>query len=133
MRGSVPRTHKNRKLKKRAFTENSISGNGEIAVGVKILVVKILMIIILAYSAIKIKANIPPLYSTLNPDTSSDSPSARSNGVRFVSANVVMNQQKKMGNSIKAIGICSLKWVVVKLKEKKQKRGIRRIKAILIS
>jgi len=43
-------------------------------------------IIILIYSAKKIKANHPPIYSTLNPDTSSDSPSAKSNGLRFVSA-----------------------------------------------
>jgi len=43
------------------------------------------------YSAIKIRANIPALYSTLNPETSSDSPSAKSNGVRFVSARFVMN------------------------------------------
>lgn len=41
---------------------------------------------ILAYSAIKIKANPPDPYSILNPDTSSDSPSEKSNGVRFVSA-----------------------------------------------
>jgi len=41
---------------------------------------------ILAYSAIKIKANPTPPYSTLNPETSSDSPSAKSKGVRFVSA-----------------------------------------------
>lgn len=38
------------------------------------------------YSLIKIKANIPPPYSMLNPDTISDSPSAISNGVRFDSA-----------------------------------------------
>lgn len=40
---------------------------------------------ILAYSAKKIKVNTPDLYSVLNPDTSSDSPSEKSNGVRFVS------------------------------------------------
>lgn len=51
-----------------------------------------LIIRIFAYSAMKIKANMPPLYSTLNPETSSDSPSAKSNGVRFVSAKFVMNQ-----------------------------------------
>jgi len=43
---------------------------------------------ILVYSAKKIKANPPLLYSTLNPDTNSDSPSAKSKGVRFVSANL---------------------------------------------
>ena len=47
---------------------------------------------ILVYSAMKIKANIPPEYSVLNPDTNSLSPSAKSNGVRFVSARVVVNQ-----------------------------------------
>ena len=45
------------------------------------------------YSAIKIRANKPALYSTLNPDTSSDSPSAKSKGVRLVSAKFVINQK----------------------------------------
>lgn len=42
----------------------------------------------LAYSARKNRANGPPAYSTLNPETSSDSPSVRSKGARFVSAKV---------------------------------------------
>jgi hypothetical protein len=50
-----------------------------------------LIIKIFAYSAMKIIAKIDLLYSVLNPDTSSDSPSARSNGVRFVSARFVTN------------------------------------------
>lgn len=41
-----------------------------------------------AYSARKNRAKGPPAYSTLKPDTSSDSPSVRSNGARFVSARV---------------------------------------------
>lgn len=41
---------------------------------------------ILAYSAIKIKAKPTLPYSILNPETSSDSPSAKSKGVRLVSA-----------------------------------------------
>lgn len=45
----------------------------------------------LAYSAKKNKANDPPAYSTLKPETSSDSPSVRSNGARLVSAKVEMN------------------------------------------
>lgn len=49
------------------------------------------IIIIFAYSAKKKRANGPPAYSTLNPETSSDSPSVRSNGARFVSASVEMN------------------------------------------
>ena len=42
----------------------------------------------LAYSARKNRAKGPPAYSTLNPDTSSDSPSVRSKGARLVSASV---------------------------------------------
>lgn len=52
---------------------------------------------IFVYSAIKINANNPLLYSVLNPDTSSDSPSAKSNGVRFVSAKVVVNHINSNG------------------------------------
>lgn len=44
----------------------------------------------LAYSARKNKAKGPPAYSTLKPETSSDSPSVRSKGARFVSARVEM-------------------------------------------
>lgn len=40
----------------------------------------------LAYSAKKKRANGPPAYSTLKPDTSSDSPSVKSKGARLVSA-----------------------------------------------
>ena len=42
--------------------------------------------IILAYSAINNIANPIDPYSKLNPDTNSDSPSAKSNGLRLVSA-----------------------------------------------
>jgi len=38
------------------------------------------------YSVIKIRENSPPPYSILNPETISDSPSAMSKGVRFLSA-----------------------------------------------
>ena len=63
---------------------------------------KRLIIKILAYSAIKINANIPLLYSTLNPDTNSDSPSAKSNGVRLVSARFVINHIIANGEIIRA-------------------------------
>jgi len=53
---------------------------------------------IFVYSAIKIKANRPLLNSTLKPDTSSDSPSAKSNGVRFVSAKLVINHIAASGS-----------------------------------
>jgi len=55
---------------------------------------------ILAYSAKKIKANPPLLYSTLNPETNSDSPSAKSKGVRLVSAKQLLNHTKANGNKI---------------------------------
>lgn len=56
----------------------------------------------LAYSARKKRANGPAEYSTLNPETSSDSPSVRSKGARLVSASVdtyhiiARGQQEKM-------------------------------------
>lgn len=43
---------------------------------------------IFAYSARKNRAKGPPAYSTLKPETSSDSPSVRSKGARLVSASV---------------------------------------------
>lgn len=52
--------------------------------------VSVFISIMLAYSARKNRANGPAAYSTLNPETSSDSPSVRSNGARFVSARVEM-------------------------------------------
>lgn len=54
---------------------------------------------ILVYSAMKISANNPLLYSTLNPETNSDSPSAKSNGVRFVSAKLVINHKMEIGGN----------------------------------
>ena len=45
----------------------------------------------------KIKANPPLLYSVLNPETSSDSPSAKSKGVRFVSARQDANHIRDKG------------------------------------
>lgn len=50
--------------------------------------VSVFISMMFAYSARKNRANGPAAYSTLNPDTSSDSPSVRSNGARFVSASV---------------------------------------------
>lgn len=73
--------------------------------GVKMATENILMARILVYSAIKIRANGPLLYSVLNPETSSDSPSAWSNGVRFVSASIVTSQIKNIGNKITRSGV----------------------------
>lgn len=49
------------------------------------------MMMMLAYSARKNRANGPAPYSGLNPDPSLDSPSVRSHGAWFVSAKVEMN------------------------------------------
>lgn len=64
---------------------------------IKNVTVNNLIIRILAYSAIKIRAKVDLLYSVLNPETNSDSPSARSNGVRFVSARFVINHKIIIG------------------------------------
>lgn len=84
-RGSVPRTHNNVIIivinKKIEFRD------------LKNIIVEIIdRIIIFIYSAKKISANHPPIYSTLNPDTNSDSPSAKSKGLRLVSAKQLINQ-----------------------------------------
>lgn len=55
----------------------------------------------LAYSAKKINAKPPAPYSTLKPETSSDSPSAKSKGVRLVSAKQEINQTKDKGKEKK--------------------------------
>ena len=54
---------------------------------------------ILEYSARKNSAKGPPAYSTLKPETSSDSPSVRSKGARLVSANVEMYHMAAKGHA----------------------------------
>lgn len=54
------------------------------------------------YSAKKIKINFLFLYSILNPDTNSDSPSDKSKGVRLISASILINNNIIKGvNKIK--------------------------------
>ncbi len=60
---------------------------------------------ILQYSAMKMRANFPPPYSILKPETSSDSPSAKSKGARLVSARRVTNQAINKGGIKKRAGI----------------------------
>lgn len=69
--------------------------------------------IILAYSAIKSIANLIDPYSKLNPETSSDSPSAKSNGLRLVSAKQEINHTPATGGSRKASQTWD--WCVLKL------------------
>jgi hypothetical protein len=55
--------------------------------------------IIFAYSAIKNNAKVIPEYSTLNPETNSDSPSVRSKGALLVSARADTKNIMKAGNN----------------------------------
>ena len=72
---------------------------------------KAFIIIMFAYSAMKNRANGPAAYSTLKPDTNSDSPSVRSKGARLVSASVEINHIMVSGHDGKISHRCS--WVVI--------------------
>lgn len=133
MRGSVPRAQIYM-----AASSNISVGRISILVfdlniiGKNITVVRADIIMILAYSAIKIIANKPLLYSVLNPDTSSDSPSAKSNGVRFVSASVVINHIKNVIGTTSIIS--SLIFIILKKEYEENKISIpNKIKVILTS
>lgn len=65
--------------------------------------VNILMKRIFIYSAINKKAKLLAPYSILKPETSSDSPSAKSNGARFVSAKADINHISAKGAAKKEI------------------------------
>jgi hypothetical protein len=58
---------------------------------------------ILVYSAKKIKAKPPAPYSILKPETNPDSPSAKSKGVRLVSAKQEINQTKNKSETLRYI------------------------------
>lgn len=90
IRGNLPRVQINKKAIKDNINVNIIGDN--ILIEKNKWVETILIAKIEAYSAMKINANGPALYSVLNPDTSSDSPSAKSKGVRLVSAWMVISQ-----------------------------------------
>lgn len=133
-RGNVARTHT-----KMIATVRVIVGVSSIISGVglcgikKIEVVSSLINKILVYSAIKISANLPALYSMLNPETSSDSPSAKSNGVRLVSARVVANHINLSGRSSNSFGVWEVDIMVEKSYEACKISGEIKIIAILTS
>ena len=81
----------------------------------------------------KINVKVPALYSVLNPDTSSDSPSAKSKGVRFVSAKVVANQVRNEGNRRIIIQDEFERKILFISNLKNRNKAPRRIKAILTS
>lgn len=95
IRGRVPRVQINREA--RARVERRVRGRDRRKVGGPVknkALVRRAITKILAYSAIKISANLLLPYSMLNPETSSDSPSAKSKGVRLVSARREISQMR---------------------------------------
>ena len=90
----MARIHRNEDERRRVFVASAMgnnSGGRFRKLGFRNrTVVSVFISIMLAYSAKKNMANGPAAYSTLNPETSSDSPSVRSNGARLVSARVEM-------------------------------------------
>lgn len=105
MRGYEPRTHRNPYTRIRNFNED-ISPIKPMQPFRNRALVSSPISKILPYSVMNRKENSPPLYSMLNPETSSDSPSARSKGARFVSANLLRNHIPKMGGIIQKFHIC---------------------------
>lgn len=102
----MARIHTNRVARRRVASEiiNELTGIRLKLVGINRIVVMRLRPRILVYSAMKIKANRPALNSMLKPDTSSDSPSAKSKGVRLVSARAVINHMRRRGQKISIAG-----------------------------
>lgn len=130
----MARTQTKEMARKRVAVARSGGARRGVRLGVrKIVDVISLMRRIFAYSAIKIKAKPPALYSTLKPDTSSDSPSAKSKGVRLVSAKIEINHMENRGGRRRSFGVVE----VIRRREKSNEecriRGEIRIKAILTS
>lgn len=59
----------------------------------------------------KKRVNGPPVYSTLKPETSSDSPLVRLNGARFISASVEINHIMASGHEDIMSQVYS--WVII--------------------
>lgn len=96
--------------------------------------VRVFIRIMLVYSAIKNNANGPAAYSTLKPETNSDSPSVRSKGARFVSARVEIYHIMAKGQVGINSHICF--WVAISICRENEpfiKRTERRIMAIVTS
>lgn len=89
------------------FIVNNSGLSGLLYGPINTIVDKAFIIIILIYSAMKNRAKGPAAYSTLNPDTSSDSPSVRSNGARLVSARVEIYHIIARGHAGMISQICS--------------------------
>ena len=102
-RGYEARTHRNTIERRAALVIRFIavsSGNvGMWEAPRKRVAESVFMSKMLAYSARKNRAKGPPAYSTLKPETSSDSPSVRSKGARLVSARVEIYHMAARGQA----------------------------------
>lgn len=81
----------------------------------------------------KIIANILELYSMLKPDTNSDSPSAKSNGARLVSASIVITHRAPIGIISNTSGVYIIIIFILRSILKSRIITLIKIKAILIS
>lgn len=88
--------------------------------------------IMFRYSDMNRRENRPPENSVLNPETSSLSPSTKSNGARFVSARQVVNQIRATDGRIRRVIVLRLFRVLI-LNVRVVIKIDRRIRAILIS
>lgn len=129
----MARIQTNRMAKVRVSEGQKIGVNSEVQCVKKRIEVRSLINRIIVYSAIKIRAKVPALYSMLNPETSSDSPSAKSNGVRFVSARIEVNHIGARGRRAAALGVIVLFRMWVMSNDSKRRRGESIIRAILTS
>lgn len=100
-RGRVPRIQIKRKV---AMVVRRAAGKSRPLTFINRIVKSNLMNRIILYSAKKNRTNPPALYSVLNPETSSDSPSAKSKGVRLVSARADVNHKITKGGLIRSKG-----------------------------
>lgn len=102
-RGYEARTHRKMTDRSAAFVMRLVAvssgSDGRWDAPKNRIVESVFMSRMLAYSARKNRAKGPPAYSTLKPETSSDSPSVRSNGARFVSASVEIYHMAARGQA----------------------------------
>lgn len=116
-RGYEARTHKNTMDRRAALnirlTEVSSGTAGMCRAPRKRVAESVFMRRMLAYSARKNRAKGPPAYSTLKPETNSDSPSVRSKGARFVSARVEIYHIAARGQAGKISQ--TLSWATLKV------------------
>lgn len=96
IRGRVARVHRKRAARQVVFIIMNLLFKNSIFPE-KIRLVNKHIIRMFEYSAMNKRANIPLLYSVLNPETNSDSPSAKSKGVRLVSAKLVIYHIQNTG------------------------------------